>query len=108
MPLHVQSVMWPVRLKRCPDEARYVVRISTSTSFIVSAGRRTGAVKLRAAEDRAVLMESLAAAAVEHCPAVLQRVLLACDMELPPWPGGVPVSRIPSWEAAFREMRAKA
>jgi hypothetical protein len=81
----------------------------TRASWMVqtAAGRRTGSLKLRAVEDRAALMQSMAAAAGELCPAGLQRVRLACDLDLPAWPGDALVSHIPSWEAAFREMRAQ-
>lgn len=71
-------------------------------------GRAKGQGRIRSAEEQSSLVSELVKACSALCPE-WKRVYLATDFVAPlPWPADLELKLIPSWEHAFREMRAGA
>lgn len=82
----------------------------TRVSWILqtAAGRRIGHGKLRSDEDKTMLVQALIASSRELCPAEPRRIILASDVDLLGWPDDLSITKVASWEAAFRDMRNRS
>ncbi len=69
-------------------------------------GRKSAQGRVRTTEEFQKLAGELGSIARSFCPE-WKRLYLATDISTLSWPAEIEVKRIPSWEHAFREMRAK-
>ncbi len=81
----------------------------TRVSWILqtAGGRRLGQGKLRSDEDKTTLVQALVASSRELCPTEPRRIMLASDVDLLGWPDDLKITKVASWEAAFRDMRSR-